>query len=54
MFGRKGKSVSPWSQRRNYKGGHRVGVPKKGSQFRKHTLRGLLFGRSGGNLNHWL
>jgi len=50
----KAKKVQPWSLQRGYKGGHRSGVPKRGSQHRKHTLRGALFGRGGATRGNWL
>jgi hypothetical protein len=44
LFGKKTKSVKPWSQQKGFKGVHRKGIPKRGSQHRKFTTRGALFG----------
>jgi hypothetical protein len=55
MFGKLlgAKSVKPWSKRVGYKGGHRSGIPKRGSQHRKFTTRGGLFGSTGRSLFVW-
>lgn len=53
LFGRAPKVVLPWSQQKGYTGGHRKGRPKRGSQHRKFTTRGSLFGSTGRSTWLW-